>query len=130
MKFGEKRKLYYEHLKSKLWKDLRVRVLERDRFRCLHCRKKVEEHTCHIHHLNYTLVGQVGEINTLITLCPSCHLNLHKSEKEAKEYREIKRKLKKEGKWKKKMIEKKNDVKIKLPNHLKGNTPESQYAPW
>jgi hypothetical protein len=63
---------YLEKLKDPRWQKLRLRVFEREGFKCQCCDNDKE--TLHVHHLIYSK-GEPWEapIETLECLCESCH---------------------------------------------------------
>ena len=60
----------YKHPK---WQEMRLRVMQRDSFRCFICGGK--EETLHVHHKKYPKNKKIWEcdIFDLETLCESCH---------------------------------------------------------
>ncbi len=69
----ESRKSYREKLKDPRWQKIRLKVFERDKFRCQYCRDTKE--TLHVHHLEYTAGLDPWDypLESLITVCASCH---------------------------------------------------------
>lgn len=63
---------YNEYLKSSEWKEKRLLVLKRDKFKCQSCGGIGQ----HIHHLSYETVFN-EDINDLVTLCINCHKSIH-----------------------------------------------------
>jgi hypothetical protein len=64
---------YDEYLASKLWAEVRERVLERDRRRCLCCKRPAIQ----VHHSSYntdTLAGR--DLRWLASVCGGCHLDI------------------------------------------------------
>lgn len=72
-------KRYNELLKDGRWQMKRIKILERDHFRCVRCGKSAEEGTqLHVHHKFYD--GRAPweyEDKDLITLCEDCHNRIH-----------------------------------------------------
>lgn len=64
-------KTYSEKLKDPRWQKKRLKILERDGFKCCYCGD--EETTLNVHHKKYT--GEPWEANNedLETLCETCH---------------------------------------------------------
>jgi hypothetical protein len=60
----------------KWWKDLRKRVLFRDRYECQMCHKK--SNYLEVHHINSLFSGGTHEMKNLISLCKSCHRKLQR----------------------------------------------------
>jgi len=72
-------KRYNELLKDGRWQMKRIKILERDHFRCVRCGRSAEEGTqLHVHHKFYD--GRAPweyEDKDLITLCEDCHNRIH-----------------------------------------------------
>ena len=69
-----KKRSYDVYLKSKLWKQIRKRILERDENLCRECGVKAE----HVHHLSYGPLVMLGKDDSkLISLCIPCHDSRH-----------------------------------------------------
>jgi hypothetical protein len=64
---------YKEKLLDPRWQKARLRVLERDEFRCRHCLSIHK--TLHVHHLDYTDGHEPWEypLDYFLTLCEDCH---------------------------------------------------------
>lgn len=62
---------YSEKLKDPRWQKKRLKVLERDEFRCKMCGGDKE--TLHVHHLKYGGDPWDIELGLLTTLCETCH---------------------------------------------------------
>lgn len=69
-----RKELYHEYLMTETWRDIRKRVLNRDKRRCRLCDspKKLR-----VHHRNYPKVFGEESLNDLITLCEKCHTLFH-----------------------------------------------------
>jgi hypothetical protein len=74
---------YIELLKHPEWQKMRLKILERDKFKCRYCLDK--ETTLHVHHMYYTnhpdgerLKPWEYHPDSLITLCEKCHSNVDK----------------------------------------------------
>lgn len=64
---------YRLYLESPLWKEIRARVLDRDRCWCRVCKSA---RATQVHHLRYTLQvlrGNAGQLRFLISVCRGCH---------------------------------------------------------
>lgn len=78
-------KKYQKYLKSKAFKELRDRVLERDNYRCRVCGRTLEEISdnkkisLQAHHCSYENLGKCNgeEEADLIILCSVCHRACH-----------------------------------------------------
>lgn len=68
---------YSEKLRDPRWQQMRLRVFERDGWRCLRCLKK--EETLMVHHRRYERGKEPWEYDLadLATLCESCHWEEH-----------------------------------------------------
>lgn len=65
---------YQEYLESELWREIRSRVMFRDKHKCVECGGKATQ----VHHLSY--VGEVMEgrdDSQLISICRPCHAKRH-----------------------------------------------------
>ena len=86
-KDSEEYKKYQKYLKSKEFKALRDRVLERDGYRCRFCGRTLEEISenkkisLQAHHSSYEHLGECNDLeyNDLVTLCSVCHNACHKA---------------------------------------------------
>jgi len=68
---------YAKALQHPKWQRKRLRVFNRDKWRCTEC--KDTETTLHVHHLKYTRKYPYNEpMKNLITLCVKCHKKKHK----------------------------------------------------
>ncbi len=75
-----KKSNYSELLKDPRWQKLRLRVFDRDEWRCRACHSK--EKTLHAHHLFYSREAEGPwdyELSDILTLCDDCHENEHQS---------------------------------------------------
>lgn len=70
-------KSYSEKLKSPKWQERRLRIMERDGFKCIRCGS--DEKTLNVHHKVYKKGREVYQyaLNDLETLCVDCHFNEH-----------------------------------------------------
>lgn len=62
---------YSDLLKDPRWQKKRLKIMERDGFKCQGCGN--EEKTLHVHHLKYNGMPWEAPDNHLITLCENCH---------------------------------------------------------
>ncbi len=71
-------KTYYEKLKSPKWQQKRLKILERDSFKCTSC-DNLDEEQLHVHHIVYRRVKNPWDYDDrdLVTLCETCHSNQH-----------------------------------------------------
>lgn len=67
---------YYEKLKDPRWQKLRLEVMQRDKFSCVHCGDKSA--TLNVHHLAYHKSPWDSPPEELITLCEQCHENVER----------------------------------------------------
>lgn len=84
---------YQKYIKSKEFKALRDKVLERDNYKCRVCGRSQEEiigtkYSLQAHHSNYEHLGKCNEeeFNDLITLCNVCHNAMHKAPSNLKRF--------------------------------------------
>ena len=67
---------YAKALQHPKWQRKRLKVFERDKWRCHEC--KDTETTLHVHHLRYTKKYPWNELmKNLTTLCKKCHKKKH-----------------------------------------------------
>jgi 5-methylcytosine-specific restriction endonuclease McrA len=67
---------YAKALTHPKWQKKRLRVFNRDKWRCKKCRDT--ETTLHVHHLKYTKRYPYNELmKNLTTLCGNCHKKKH-----------------------------------------------------
>lgn len=67
---------YHKALKHPKWQKKRLRVFQRDNWRCTKCRDTETE--LHVHHLKYTKKYPWNEpMINLTTLCSNCHRKVH-----------------------------------------------------
>ncbi len=67
-------KNYAERFKNPKWQEMRLKIMERDSFKCQKCFDE-DGRTLHVHHKYYEWGKDPWEYptNALITLCDSCH---------------------------------------------------------
>ncbi len=71
-------KTYAERLLDPRWQQLRLRVFDRDGWKCHSCKK--EDKTLHAHHVQYHPFAEGPwdyDIESIITLCSDCHSDEH-----------------------------------------------------
>ena len=76
MRLADIKKIY----NSKKWADVRQRVLLRDDYLCVECRKNgVENRATEVHHkIELTLAPRLAyEMSNLESICHSCHMKHH-----------------------------------------------------
>ncbi len=68
---------FEQQYKHPNWQRMRLKVLERDGFKCTKCKNRNME--LHVHHKKYPKKGFVWNVpmDWLITLCKSCHYKKH-----------------------------------------------------
>jgi len=59
------------------WKDLKLQVFKRDRYRCTECGRSVAYQEKHCDHVLPVSLGGTHERGNLRTLCLECHLRKH-----------------------------------------------------
>ena len=73
---------YELYLKSPQWRDVRMKVLRRDEFKCVKCSNTKG---LNVHHESYRHLGNESEfLNDLITLCSGCHVKVHKKKQKVR----------------------------------------------
>ena len=73
---------YSDKLKDPRWQRKRLEILERDQFKCRHCRSA--EKTLHVHHRIYRK-GKMPwdyEDQVFVSLCEECHTEAEKTKEE------------------------------------------------
>lgn len=117
------KKEYRELLKDDKWKKKRLRILDRDNYRCRNCSniKYLEVH--HIHYIQGTKPWEVPD-NYLITLYRTCHSKEHKGKDINSFVLKTNRKTKPKSKKKnKQVVMSKRDRELQLRyNKLKRRT--------
>lgn len=73
----DKKLSWEEQYKHPNWQKLRLKVFQRDNFKCKKCGNKHE--LLHAHHLRYDKNKYIWEvpIYDIITLCENCHRDIH-----------------------------------------------------
>ena len=64
---------YNIYIKSKFWKEKRIKILERDKYQCRICK---EAKATEVHHLSYRNLFSESELE-LISICGQCHGLVH-----------------------------------------------------
>ncbi len=77
MEMPERERKHYDFLKTKLWKEVRAKIMEYDNYRCLICGESVDAKTGHIHHVMDFSADEDLSPSNLVTLCIQCHNKLH-----------------------------------------------------
>lgn len=79
-----KKSEYFEQLKDPRWQEFRLRVFERDGFRCTNCGD--DKSTLNAHHLYYISKRKPWEypIGCVLTFCDACHESDHEDPAEVK----------------------------------------------
>ncbi len=74
---------YEQYLASEQWKNIRSRVLFRDKLKCRDCGKRATQ----VHHLSYAEEVMDGRDDTqLISICRQCHEARHPDKQQKKRY--------------------------------------------
>lgn len=75
-----RKELYREELKHPMWKKKRLKILDRDNYKCQLCGS---EHNLCIHHTKYVTGMKAWEYpnSLLVTLCKDCHEKVHANRK-------------------------------------------------
>lgn len=60
---------YREYLDSDLWKSIRLKVLQRDDFKCVVCGQPAQV----VHHANYSMHNLANGGPTMRSMCHGCH---------------------------------------------------------
>lgn len=70
---------YDAYMQSDEWKNVRLKVLERDNYRCRCCGRNSDQTTLSVHHSQYkdVLYREEEKLDYLITLCLYCHRGIH-----------------------------------------------------
>lgn len=70
-------KSYLEKLKDPRWQKKRLRIFERDKWKCVEC--GASNNTLHVHHLKYFSGANTWDYDDvhLATLCEGCHQSEH-----------------------------------------------------
>jgi len=67
--------IYSKYIKSNRWKSIRLKILDRDNFKCKDCGNYASE----VHHFNYNFLGEEKESECCISLCKDCHKKRHET---------------------------------------------------
>lgn len=65
---------YREYMRSFAWKEVRKKVLKRDKYACRHCGSLYGD--LQVHHVTYIRLGE-ELLEDLLTLCDACHVAEH-----------------------------------------------------
>lgn len=66
---------YKEYLKSELWKEIRTKILTKNKHTCRYCLGRATQ----VHHLGYTMSVMSGKILfNLVCVCRECHEKISK----------------------------------------------------
>lgn len=79
VELDEKRKVYYEYLKSDKWKLKRDKVMLRDKNVCQACLTRT---ATDVHHLTYERIYN-EPLFDLVAICRPCHEKIHELERDA-----------------------------------------------
>jgi len=79
VELDEKRKVYYEYLKSDKWKLKREKVMLRDKNVCQACLTRT---ATDVHHLTYERIYN-EPLFDLVAICRQCHEKIHELERDA-----------------------------------------------
>jgi 5-methylcytosine-specific restriction endonuclease McrA len=76
---------YYEKLKDPKWQKIRLKIFNRDKWKCVICEN--EDQTLHVHHTYYKKNSEPWDydLDTLKTLCSQCHKFQHETIPNVKE---------------------------------------------
>lgn len=74
--FDRRKFSYSRYRRSTHWRELRLKVLERDGYRCQGCKATAQQKVLEVHHKTYRRVGR-ERMEDLITLCQRCHATEH-----------------------------------------------------
>lgn len=68
---------YSDKLKDPRWQKKRLKIFERDEWKCIHCGRN--DRTLHVHHIEYQRGLEPWEYSDdkLQTLCEKCHTSLY-----------------------------------------------------
>jgi 5-methylcytosine-specific restriction endonuclease McrA len=69
----KRQKEYAKYLKTEHWKEIRLKVLERDNNQCLMCGTTKN---INVHHKTYNNLGN-EKLTDLVTICKRCHKLFH-----------------------------------------------------
>lgn len=69
---------YRRYLRSSDWKEIRGKILQRDKFKCKRCGKKAKQ--LEVHHKTYKRIFK-ERYSDLVTLCSNCHTIVEREKK-------------------------------------------------
>lgn len=65
--------LFQRRLATKEWGEIRMKVINRDKFTCQKCKKTMPKDKLQVHHIIPFRICKSDQIDNLITLCRKCH---------------------------------------------------------
>lgn len=68
----------YQHGELKGFYNIKAFVLNRDNYKCQHCKGKSKDKRLHVHHIIWRKNGGPDHQSNLITVCKTCHELIHK----------------------------------------------------
>jgi len=74
----------YQDGNQKGYYNVKAYILNRDGYKCQHCKGKSKDKKLHVHHIIWKSKGGSDEPKNLITLCSECHSELHDGKFELK----------------------------------------------
>lgn len=78
MALTEREKEYKKFLRSKIWKDFRLKVIKKRKSTCEACGLRLSPRQCQVHHGDYTRFGGRELQKDVFLLCKHCHRTVHK----------------------------------------------------
>ena len=67
----------YQHGPNYGYENTRAMVLDRDGYKCQHCKGRTKDSKLEVHHIIFRSQGGSDDADNLITLCHTCHKKLH-----------------------------------------------------
>ena len=67
----------YQHGPNYGYENTRAMVLDRDGYKCQHCKGRTKDSKLEVHHIIFRSQGGSDDADNLITLCHTCHKELH-----------------------------------------------------
>ncbi|GAG21990.1 unnamed protein product [marine sediment metagenome] len=77
---GTQKELYHAWLETDEWKEIRSKVLDRDRYTCQCCLVRAAEQVHHKSYQNYAGKSMLDIGFNLVSVCRKCHLRLHEQD--------------------------------------------------